>query len=557
MKTGIGVAPGIAIGKALVIREPELKLDQSSVPQDQSTAELERFLHAVAAVSGQLDALITKAQEDMAIQAAEIFQAYRMVLDDDILLDEIKGEILEQNCHAEYAAYKVISRYVDLFRAMTDEHLRERAADLQDIGNRLVKAMLGIPVVDLGLLQEPVIVVAHDLSPSDTIKMDLRMVLAFVTEIGGKTSHTALMAKAMKLPSVIGLGPILEEICDGDLLVVDGQEGTVWINPPEDVLVSSRTRKDQYNKQQLELASLRNLPASTADGLRTVELVANVGGPKECAAALEQGAQGIGLFRSEFLFMNRSDFPSEEEQLAAYRNAVLIMNGRPVTIRTLDVGGDKKLPYLNLGEELNPFLGYRAIRFCLDRPDWFKVQLRAILRASAAGKVRILYPMISSLSEVQKANRLLEEAKEELRAKNCPFDENLEVGIMIEIPAAAMTADLLIREVDFFSIGTNDLIQYTVAADRMNEKVADLYQPLHPAVLRLIQHTIDASHRAGKWTGMCGEMAGDPHTTAILLGLGLDEFSMSAVSIPCIKHTIRGLTMSQAGQAAREALQLN
>lgn len=397
---------------------------------------------------------------------------------------------------------------------------------------------------------------ARDLTPSDTAQMNKEKVKAFVTDIGGRTSHTAIMARSLEIPAIVGLGDITRQAKDGDVVIVDGNSGQAYLNPDVELLQSYESKREEYLTYVRELRELKHLPAETKDGRRKAVLSANIGTPKDCKNALTNGAEGIGLYRTEFLYMDRANLPTEEEQFQAYKEVAEAMNPHLVIIRTLDIGGDKKLPYLDMPEELNPFLGWRAIRMCLDRPEILKTQLRAIMRASSYGKLLIMYPMISNAQEISKANSVLAQVKEDLDREGITYDKQLQVGIMVEIPSAAVIADLLAKEVDFFSIGTNDLIQYTMVCDRMNERISHLYEPLHPAVLWLIKHVIDASHRAGKWTGMCGEMAGDILAAPILLGLGLDEFSMSAASIPRVNKVIRSLTYEEARETADKALQL-
>ncbi|NLZ54826.1 MAG: phosphoenolpyruvate--protein phosphotransferase, partial [Thermoanaerobacteraceae bacterium] len=457
---------------------------------------------------------------------------------------------------ADNAVSQVVKNYVEVFSNMEDEYMKERAADIKDVGERIIKNLLGIST-DSFTLSEKVIIIARDLTPSDTAQMDKDKVLAFATDMGGRTSHTAIMARSLEIPAVVGLVDATVRVRDGDNVIVDGNKGIVYINPDESILKEYEILKQNYIEYRKQLKELKDLPAETRDKLRRVELSANIGTPRDVKGALENGAEGVGLYRTEFLYMDRDALPTEEEQYKAYREVIEKMAPRPIIVRTLDIGGDKKLSYLDMPEELNPFLGWRAIRMCLDRPQILKTQLRAILRASVYGNAKIMYPMVSGLNEIKRANTILNEAKEELKAEGIPFDDNIEVGIMVEIPSAAVTADILAREVDFFSIGTNDLIQYTLAVDRMNEHISHLYEPLHPAVLRLIKNVIDASHKAGKWTGMCGEMAGDTCATAILLGMGLDEFSMSAFSIPQVKNIIRSLTYEEAKQIAQKALSMN
>lgn len=556
MLKGIAASPGIEIGKAYVLKEQKVTINRENIADNMVEKEIKRLEEAIAKSKDQLEKIKEKAERELGQDKAEIFGAHLMVLEDPVFLDEIKAKIRETRITAENAVSIVSQNYIEMFNNMEDEYLKERAADVKDVSDRIIKNILGVPIETLADISEKVIVIAKDLTPSDTAQMNKQKVLAFATDMGGRTSHTAIMARSLEIPAVVGLVDISGQAAAGDVIIVDGNKGVVYINPDEKTLKEYEKLKQDYIKYRQELKQLKDLPGETRDRARRVELSANIGTPKDVKGALENGAEGVGLYRTEFLYMDRENLPSEEEQFKAYKEVAESMAPRPIIIRTLDIGGDKKLPYLEMPDELNPFLGWRAIRMCLDRPHILKTQLRAILRASHYGNLKIMYPMVSRAEEIRKANAILEEARQELRAEGIPFDENLEVGIMVEIPSAAVIADILAKEVDFFSIGTNDLIQYTLAVDRMNEHISILYEPLHPAVLRLIKNVIDASHKAGKWTGMCGEMAGDVTAAPILLGMGLDEFSMSASSIPQVKKIIRSLSYDEAKQIAEKALSL-
>jgi phosphotransferase system enzyme I (PtsI) len=554
MIKGIAASPGIVVGKAHLLKEYPIVINEQKIAVEQVEAELAKLNEAIDKSKRQLEVIRDKAEKEMGADKAEIFNAHLMMLEDEVFLDEIREKIKAESIPAEYALTLVVAAYTEMFQNIDDEYLKERAADIKDIGDRLVRNILNIPMQNLADLSEEVVIIARDLTPSDTAQMNKDYVQAFATEMGGRTSHTAIMARSLEIPAVVGTVGLLDAAKPGDTVIVDGNKGVVYLNPDEETLQQYAKMREEYLLYVQELKELKDLPAETKDKARRVELAANIGTPKDCAGALANGAEGIGLYRTEFLYMDRSALPSEDEQFEAYKAVAEEMAGKPVIIRTLDIGGDKKLSYLDMPEEMNPFLGWRAIRLCLDRQEILRTQLRAIMRASAYGKLRIMYPMISNATEIRKANAILAQVKAELDQEGIPYDHELQVGIMIEIPAAAVIADLLIKEVDFFSIGTNDLIQYTIAVDRMNEHISYLYEPLHPAVLRLVKNVIDASHRAGKWTGMCGEMAGDVRAAPILLGLGLDEFSMSAVSIPRVKKVIRSLTHAEAQELARKAL---
>ncbi|MBM7854808.1 phosphotransferase system enzyme I (PtsI) [Desulfohalotomaculum tongense] len=545
MFKGVAASPGIAIGEAYVIQEKEIEISTEKIPEEKIQREIETFRRAISASKEQIDKIRQKTLEEMGEEKAQIFQAHMMILEDPSLVEAVEKKIKEEYITAENALYQVTEEYVNIFMQMEDEYLRERASDIKDVSARVMKNILGIQANTLADMDREVVIVAKDLTPSETAQIDKKKVLAFAADVGGRTSHMAIMARSLEKPAVLGLSKITANVKTGDRIIVDGNEGVVIVNPDEQVYEEYLNLKQKYMEYKEELKRLKEMAGITTDGCR-VELSANIGTPEDVCGALQNGAEGIGLYRTEFLYMHRDEVPSEEEQFKAYREVAEKMQGKPVIIRTLDIGGDKKLPYLDMPEELNPFLGWRAIRMCLDRPEILKTQLKAILRASGYGSFKIMYPMVSSVEEIRKANGILEEAKEELRREGVSFDNKLQVGIMVEIPSAAVTADLLAKEVDFFSIGTNDLVQYTLAVDRMNAKLSHMYDPFHPAVLRLIKNVIDSSHDNGKWTGMCGEMAGDPLAAPILVGMGIDELSMSAASIPQVKRIIRSLSLEEA-----------
>lgn len=555
MFKGIAASPGIAIGKAFVLHppaKPATEAGTTSAPSDPAT-ERARFEAALAASRAELTALRERVARKVGEAEAAVFDAHLMMLDDPALTEEVARSIRE-GLSAVDAVSQTVANIKAIFEAMEDEYMRERAADVADVGQRLIRHLTGTVAPDLGSLVEPRIIVAHDLTPSDTAQLDPRTALGFATESGGRTSHSAIMARSLGIPAVVGSPGLLEHVSDGDMLIVDGDEGVIFVNPDSATLAAYQEKAARAAAEREALARLKELPAVTVDG-RRVELAANIGTPRDIPDALDNGAEGVGLYRTEFLFMDQPQLPSEEEQYEAYKAVAESMQGRPVIIRTLDIGGDKHIPYLDMPEEMNPFLGWRAIRVCLDRPDLFKTQLRAIWRAGCHGNVKVMFPMISSVDEVRRAKALLEEARQELVARGVPVAPNLSVGIMIELPSAALVADQLAREVDFFSIGSNDLIQYTLGVDRMNQRIAHLYDPLHPGVLRLIKMVIDAAHRHGKWAGMCGEMAGDTMCTPLLLGMGLDEFSMSARAIPRVKNLVRSLSLEACRAVAEKALQ--
>ncbi|GAB6137241.1 phosphoenolpyruvate--protein phosphotransferase [Halanaerobaculum tunisiense] len=548
--TGVAASPGIVISEVMVLEEEDLSYEEKSITDVE--AEQERFAVAIEESKEQLRAIKEQVKEDMGSDKAEIFQAHLMVVEDPELISAVDNKIETEEINAEAALEETVEQFATMFANMEDEYMRERASDVRDVGTRILRNLLGVEQASLAQLDKEVVLVAEDLTPSDTAQVDTDQVLGFATQVGGRTSHTAIMARSLELPAVVGANDILDKAEDEMEIIVDGIEGTVILEPTAEEVAEYEQKAEEYAERKKKLAQLKEEPAETKDG-HQVELAANIGTPNDVAGVLDKGAEGIGLYRSEFLYMDRDSLPTEEEQFKAYKEVAEQIDG-PIVIRTLDIGGDKELPYLDLPEEMNPFLGYRAIRICLDKTDIFKTQLRAILRASAYGEIKIMYPMISAVEQLRAANEILEEVKSELREEGVDFAEDLEVGMMIEVPAAAMTADILAKETDFFSIGTNDLIQYTTATDRMNENISHLYQPFHPALLRLIKRVVEAAHKEGNWAGMCGEMAGDKRLAAYLLGIGLDEFSMSAVTIPEVKNTIRNLTLDQAEEIAEEAL---
>ena len=555
--SGISAASGYALGTAFLLLDQQIQVIKAEVPKEQLDSEIQRYEEAQGKATEELEGIKEKTRKTIGPEEAEIFSAHIMVLQDPEYSGAIKALIRSEGQNAEWAVQVITDRFLELFKSMENDYIRERAADLRDVSNRLLRNLLGISTQSLSEITENVILVADDLTPSDTAQLDRDKVVGIVTNIGGKTSHSAIMARSMEIPAVVGLQDIVEKIKAGDFIIVDGNEGKVFVNPAEDLIHSYKEKQLSYEAQRQELKKLVNQPSITPDEVQ-VELVANIGNPQDALVAVNNGAEGIGLYRTEFLYMGRDELPSEEEQFEAYK-AVTVMFGKehPVVIRSLDIGGDKALPYLDMPKEMNPFLGYRAIRLCLDRTDIFRTQLRAILRASAFGNIKLMYPMIATLEELRAANKVLEAVKQELLAETIPFNKDMEVGIMVEIPAVAVMADRFAKEVDFFSIGTNDLIQYTMAADRTNETVSYLYQPFNLAVLRLIRGVIDAAHKAGKRVAMCGEMAGDLTVLPILLGLGLDEFSMSASSVLPARALVRQLPWLKAQTIAKAVLEMD
>ncbi|MDG2915167.1 phosphoenolpyruvate-protein phosphotransferase PtsI [Bisgaard Taxon 10/6] len=555
MISGIPASPGIVFGKALVLKEEKIVIDHGKISDDQLDAEVARFYKGRAAAVEQLNSIRNRALKSLGEDKAAIFEGHLMILEDEELEEEIIDYLRSHKVSAASAASKIIDQQVAMLSEIDDEYLKERAGDIRDIGNRLLKNILGMHIVDLGEINEEAILVAYDLTPSETAQLNLDKVLGFITDIGGRTSHTSIMARSLELPAIVGTNNVTEKVNTGDFLILDAVNNAVYVNPTQEQIDSLKEQQAQLAAEKAELAKLKDLPALTLDG-HQVDVVANIGTIRDCEGADRNGAEGVGLYRTEFLFMDRDSLPSEEEQFAAYKEVVEAMNGRLVVLRTMDIGGDKELPYLNLPKEMNPFLGWRAVRIALDRREILHAQLRAVLRASAFGKLAVMFPMIISVEEIRELKTVIEVLKQELRNEGKAFDENIQVGVMVETPSAAVNAKFLAKEVDFFSIGTNDLTQYTLAVDRGNELISHLYNPMSPSVLNLIKQVIDASHAEGKWTGMCGELAGDERATLLLLGMGLDEFSMSAISVPRIKKLIRNVNFADARILAEKALQV-
>jgi len=548
---GLAASPGIAIGPAFVYlpEPPAVRQARSATDAERERQHLDR---ALTEAQQQLAQIYKQSVAEVGEDTASIFLAHQEFLQDPAVLDEVRAR-MDSGLSAAAAVEDGFEMYAQQLEALEDSYYRERALDLRDVSRRLRRILSGTQDDGLSDLQAAVIVVAHDLTPSDTAQMDKTKVLGFCTATGGLTSHTAIIARILGIPAAVGLGDTILQVAPGTPLIVDGHAGTVPAAPDEETTRGYVQRRDaQAAKQELDKAAAQR-PGSTQDG-HHVEVVANIADAASARTALEFGAEGVGLFRTEYLFLNRQSVPTEEQQYQEYRAVADVLGSRPLIIRTLDIGGDKQLPYLDIGAELNPFLGWRAIRLCLDTPQIFEPQLRAILRASVNRNVQIMFPMIATLDEIRRARQVLERVKEQLAHQGTLFDPQTQIGIMVEVPAAALMADVLAQHVDFFSIGSNDLIQYTMACDRGNEKVSYLYDPLYPAVLRLIQRVIDAAHQHGKWVGMCGEMAGEPEAIPLLLGMGLDEFSMNAASIPAAKALIATLTLKDAQEFARVAL---
>lgn len=553
MISGIAASPGVVFGKALVLKEEPIVLNTQKISAAQVEAEKAKFFAGREKAAAQLTAIKEKARKTLGEEKEAIFEGHLMILEDEELEEEILSYLEDHLVTADVAASKVIDMQVSMLAEIDDEYLKERAGDIRDIGNRLLRNILGMNIVDLGDIQEEAILVAYDLTPSETAQLNLDKVLGFVTDIGGRTSHTSIMARSLELPAIVGTNNITSLVKSGDTLILDAINNQIHINPSAATIAEFQALQAKVAAEKAELAKLKELPAETLDGHR-IEVCGNIGTIRDVEGVLRNGGEGVGLYRTEFLFMDRAQLPTEEEQFQAYKEVVEAMEGRLVILRTMDIGGDKELPYLDLPKEMNPFLGWRAVRIGLVRREILDTQLRAVLRASAFGKLAVMFPMIISVEEIRELKGILAGLKAELRSEGKAFDENIQIGVMVETPSAAVNAKFLAKEVDFFSIGTNDLTQYTLAVDRGNEIIAHLYNPMSPAVLNLIKQVIDASHAEGKWTGMCGELAGDVRATALLLGMGLDEFSMSAISVPHVKKLTRSINFADAKALADEAL---
>ncbi|WP_436939503.1 phosphoenolpyruvate--protein phosphotransferase [Staphylococcus xylosus] len=548
---GIAASDGVAIAKAYLLVEPDLSFDNEKVTD--IDAEIAKFNHAIETSKVELTKIRNNAEENLGADKAAIFDAHLLVLDDPELIQPIEDKIKNEQVNAPTALSDVTGQFITIFESMDNEYMKERAADIRDVSKRVLAHILGVELPNPSMIDESVVIIGNDLTPSDTAQLNKEFVQGFVTNIGGRTSHSAIMSRSLEIAAVVGTKSITKEVKQGDMIIVDGLTGEVIIDPTEDEVIAYQNKRERFFEDKQALQQLRDEPSTTADGTH-VELAANIGTPDDLKGVIENGAEGIGLYRTEFLYMGRDEMPTEDEQFEAYKKVLETMEDKRVVVRTLDIGGDKELPYLNLPEEMNPFLGYRAIRLCLDQPDIFRPQLRALLRASTYGKLNIMFPMVATIKEFRDAKALLLEEKENLTNEGIEVSDDIELGIMVEIPSTAALADVFAKEVDFFSIGTNDLIQYTMAADRMSERVSYLYQPYNPSILRLVKQVIKASHNEGKWTGMCGEMAGDETAIPLLLGLGLDEFSMSATSILKARRQIKGLSQNEMEELADRAI---
>ncbi|HCR3099478.1 TPA: phosphoenolpyruvate--protein phosphotransferase, partial [Enterococcus faecium] len=554
MLKGIAASDGVAVAKAYLLVQPDLTFSKATV--EDTAAEEARLDAALAKSTEELQQIREKAAQSLGEAEAQVFDAHLMVLSDPEMVGQIKQNIKDNSVNAESALKEVTDMYIGMFEAMEDNaYMQERAADIRDVAKRILAHLLGVTLPNPSMINEEVVVVAHDLTPSDTAQLDRNFVKAFVTDIGGRTSHSAIMARSLEIPAIVGTKEITAKVKEGDILAVNGIEGDVIIDPTDEQKAEFEKAGADYAAQKAEWEKLKNAETVTADG-KHFELAANIGTPKDLVGVHNNGGEAVGLYRTEFLYMDSPDFPTEDDQYEAYKAVLEGMEGKPVVVRTMDIGGDKELPYLQLPHEMNPFLGYRALRISLSEQgdEMFRTQMRALLRASVHGNLRIMFPMVATLKEFRAAKAIFEEEKQKLISEGKEVSDTIQVGIMIEIPAAAVLADKFAKEVDFFSVGTNDLIQYTMAADRMNERVSYLYQPYNPSILRLIKNVIDAAHAEGKWAGMCGEMAGDQTAVPLLVGMGLDEFSMSATSILKTRSLMKRLDTAKMAELADRAL---
>ncbi len=551
MIKGIAASSGIAIAKAYKLVMPDLTVTKKTIEDVEK--EIARYEEAMEKTAKELEMIKEAASKNLSAEEAAVFDAHALVLSDPEMKTQVEDKIKNEKINADAALEDVANMFIGMFESMEDEYFKERASDIKDVSRRLLASLLGKALPNPALIDEEVVIIADDLTPSDTAQLNKNLVRGFATNIGGRTSHSAIMARSLEIPAVVACKTITEEVNDGDMIILDGSEGIVIINPSDEEIATYKVKRDEFIAYREELKKLKDEKTVSTDG-HHVELVANIGSPKDIQGVLENGAEGVGLYRTEFLYMESAELPTEDEQYEAYKAVLEGVNG-PVVVRTLDIGGDKEIAAIDLPKEMNPFLGVRAIRLCFQREDIFRTQLRALLRASTHGDLRIMFPMIATLQEFRQAKGILLEEKAKLEAEGVEINPNIQVGIMIEIPAAAVLADQFAKEVDFFSIGTNDLIQYTFAADRMSSTISYLYQPFNPSILRLVKHVIDSAHKEGKWAGMCGEMAGEPLAAPLLLGLGLDEFSMSATSVLAQRKLIRGLSKAEMEELANEAIQ--
>jgi len=548
---GIAASQGISFAKAYVFVEPDLTVKEVKI--EDVAAEIKRFEDAIEASKKELTIIKENALASLGADKAAVFEAHLLILDDPEFMGTVKTDIESKVINAEYAFKETSDMFISMFEAMDNEYMKERAADIRDVSKRILAHLLGVDLPNPSLIDEEVIVIAEDLTPSDTAQLNKKYVKGFATNIGGRTSHSAIMARSLEIPAVVGTSSITEDVKNGDILILDGLDGVVLVNPDEATTAEYKEKHAKFEAQKAEWAKLVTEKSVTKDGHEVI-LAANIGTPADLEGVKNNGGEAVGLYRTEFLYMGREQLPTEDEQFEAYKAVLEGMGDKPVVVRTLDIGGDKELPYLDLPKEMNPFLGFRAIRLCLEEKDLFRTQLRALLRASVYGKLCVMFPMIATVQEFRAAKALFLEEKEKLVAEGVAVSNDIELGIMVEIPSTAVIADIFAKEVDFFSIGTNDLIQYTMAADRMSEKVSYLYQPYNPAILRLVKNVIEASHKEGKWTGMCGEMAGDSLAIPLLLGMGLDEFSMSATSILQARSQIKNLTLGEMKELVEKAV---